>query len=245
MPTMNCKNCHKPMSEQAEFCPACGQSVKVISRPWRDAVGELVTELFDFDGRMLRSLRLLLTRPGFLAYEYINDRRLSYTSPVRMYLVISLVFFFVLPLILPELRVAGPTQEVSVNQYSQAMFVLLPVFALLLKIFYRQTYYLSHLVFVVYLFSAMYIVFAAILSLETTADVYISVMILQVVFLAYMLAYFMIALRVTYQQGWLKTTLKCLALVLIFSTIIAGAIELASHLDFGLLSTQPVLTRYQ
>jgi hypothetical protein len=245
MPTMSCKNCHKPMPEQAEFCPACGQSVKVISRPWRDAVGELATELFDFDGRMLRSLRLLLTRPGFLAYEYINDRRLSYTSPVRMYLVISLVFFFVLPLILPELRVAGPTQEVSVNQYSQAMFVLLPVFALLLKIFYRQTYYLSHLVFVVYLFSAMYIVFAAILSLETTADVYISVMILQVVFLAYMLAYFMIALRVTYQQGWLKTTLKCLALVLIFSTIIAGAIELASHLDFGLLSTQPVLTRYQ
>jgi hypothetical protein len=233
------------MPEQAEFCPACGQSVKVISRPWRDAVGELVTELFDFDGRMLRSLRLLLTRPGFLAYEYINDRRLSYTSPVRMYLVISLVFFFVLPLILPELRVAGPTQEVSVNQYSQAMFVLLPVFALLLKIFYRQTYYLSHLVFVVYLFSAMYIVFAAILSLETTADVYISVMILQLVFLAYMLAYFMIALRVTYQQGWLKTTLKCLALVLIFSTIIAGAIELASHLDFGLLSTQPVLTGYQ
>jgi len=223
------------MPEQAEFCPACGQSVKITSRPWRDAFGELVTELFDFDGRMLRSLRLLLTRPGFLSYEYINDRRLSYTSPVRMYLVISLVFFFVLPLILPESTVNSPSHEVSVNQYSQAMFLLLPVFALLLKIFYRKTYYLSHLVFVVYLFSAMYIVFAAILSFETMADVYIAVMIVQLVFLVYMLAYVMIALRVTYQQGWLKTTLKCLALVLIFSTIIAGAIKLASHLDFGLM----------
>ena len=73
--------------------------MKEINKPWRDAFRELSAGyLFDFDGRMLISLRLLMTRPGFLSYEYINGRRVSYTSPIRMYLVISLVFFFVFPL---------------------------------------------------------------------------------------------------------------------------------------------------
>ncbi len=130
MSAASCSNCHKPLPGQADFCPACGQSVKAITRPWRDALGELVTELFDFDGRMFVSLRLLLTRPGFLSYEYINGRRLSYTSPIRMYLVISLAFFFVLPMILPDVPGTSPSHEVSVDQYSQAMFLLLPIFAL-------------------------------------------------------------------------------------------------------------------
>ena len=131
----NCANCNGPLPGQAIYCPVCGQSVKEITRPWRDAVRELLTELFDFDGRMLISLRFLLTRPGFLSYEYINGRRVSYTSPIRMYLVISLAFFFVLPVILPDVTVTSPSREVSVDLLSQAMFLLLPLFALLLKIF--------------------------------------------------------------------------------------------------------------
>ena len=127
MSATNCKNCDKPLPGLAAFCPECGQSVKAISRPWLDALKEMLTELFDFDGRMLLSLRLLLTRPGFLTHEYINDRRISYTSPIRMYLVISLVFFFVLPMILPDTFRRQPTHTVSVDRYSKAMFLLLPL----------------------------------------------------------------------------------------------------------------------
>jgi hypothetical protein len=61
---------------------------------------------------MLVSIRYLLTRPGFLSFEYINGRRLSYTSPVRMYLLISLVFFFILPLLL-FLPIIGGTIELA------------------------------------------------------------------------------------------------------------------------------------
>ncbi len=203
--------------------------MKEITRPWRDAIRELLTELFDFDGRMLVSLRLLLTRPGFLSYEYINGRRVSYTSPIRMYLVISLVFFFVLPLILPDVTVTSPRHEVSVDLLSQAMFLLLPLFALLLKIFYRQTFYLAHLVFAVHLFSAMFIVFALTMSIESAADRYVAVMLLQLVLLVYVIVYFIVALHTTYQQSWLKSVLKFLALLLIFLPILGGAIELASH----------------
>jgi hypothetical protein len=224
-----CANCKKPLPEQATYCPVCGQSVKEITRPWRDAFRELLTELLDFDGRMLRSLRLLMTRPGFLSYEYINGRRVSYTSPIRMYLVISLVFFFVLPLILPDVPVTSPDHKFSADLLSQAMFLLLPLFALLLKLFYRQTFYLAHLVFAVHLFSAMFIVFAITMSMESAADRYTPVMILQVVLLVYVIAYFIVALRTTYQEGWLKSVFKFLALLLIFLPVLGCVIELVSH----------------
>ena len=227
-----CTNCSEPLPGQADFCPVCGQSIKVITRPWREVFGELLKDLFDIDGRMLLSVRLLMTRPGFLSKEYINGRRLSYTSPVRMYLIISLVFFFVLPLILPDSTVSSSTREVSVDQYSQAMFVLLPIFALLLKMLYRNVFYLPHIVFTIHLFSAMFIVFAAILSIEIQADLHIAVLLMQVVLLVYMLAYLLIALRVTYRDSWLKTSLKCLALLVLFLPIIVGAIELASRIRF-------------
>lgn len=227
-----CTNCSEPLPGQADFCPVCGQSIKVITRPWREVFGELLKDLFDIDGRMLLSVRLLMTRPGFLSKEYINGRRLSYTSPVRMYLIISLVFFFVLPLILPDSTVSSSTREVSVDQYSQAMFVLLPIFALLLKMLYRNVFYLPHIVFTIHLFSAMFIVFAAILSIEIQADLHIAVLLMQVVLLVYMLAYLLIALRVTYQDSWLKTSLKCLVLLVLFLPIIGGAIELASRIRF-------------
>lgn len=231
MTSATCSNCAQPLPSQADFCPACGQSVKVITRPWHDVFGELIKELFDFDGRMLLSLRLLLTRPGFLSFEYINGRRASYTSPIRMYLVISLVFFFVLPLILPKPSVSSPAHELTVDQYSQAMFLLLPVFAFVLKMFYRQGYYLAHLVFIVHLFSAMFIVFAIMLSIEVAADQYLAIMLIQFVLLIYMVAYFVIALRVVYQQSWLKSSFKFLALILIYLAIIGGTIEGASQIQ--------------
>jgi len=203
--------------------------VKAISRPWLEFAKEMLAELLDFDGRMLRSMKLLLTRPGFLSYEYINGRRVAYTSPVRIYLVISLVFFFVLPLILPGSSMTSPDHEFSVDLYSKGMFLLLPVFALLLKIFYRQFFYIDHLVFTVHLFSAMFIVFAIVLSIETLADRYILVMLVQVIFLIYMLAYFVIALHTFYRESWLKSILKFFALQLIFLPILAITIELASR----------------
>lgn len=218
----NCRNCRESLTGQARFCPACGQSVKGINRPWREVAGELATELLDLDGRMLGSLRALLTRPGFLSLEYVNGRRASHTSPLRMYLVISLVFFFVLPMILPKAPDSVPAGELDVEQYSRAMFLLLPVFALVLKGFYRGVYYLAHLVFTVYLFSVMFIVFGLMLSIETAADRYTAAVIIQVVLLAYTLIYFVVALRVNYRESWPKSTLKFIALLFILMGMVAG-----------------------
>ena len=226
----NCRNCETEITEQANFCPNCGQSVKAIVRPWREAFREVTSELLDLDGRMLHSFRLLITRPGLLSYEYIHGRRVSYTSPLRMYLVISLLFFLILPMILPDTNLTDSSHEVSPERYSQAMFLLLPVFALLLKGFYRKTYYLAHLVFAVHLFSAMFMTFALMLVLEGGADRHLFGMILQSAVFLVMVIYAVVALKTAYSESWLKSALKFLGLLMLFLPIIGGAIELASHI---------------
>jgi hypothetical protein len=228
MSKSGCKNCKERLAVNARFCHVCGQSIKEISRPWREFAGEAFEDLFDVDGRMLTSLRLLLSRPGFLSHEYINGRRNAYTPPIRMYLVISLVFFFVLPLILPESS-ANPEHKVSVDLYSKGMFLLLPVFALLLKVFYRAEFYLAHLVFTTHLFSAMYIVLAFMFSIENLADRYLAVALLQFVLLVYMLVYSVVALRVTYEEKWQKSALKFVALLFAFLPVLGIVIEFASR----------------
>jgi hypothetical protein len=212
------------------FCPSCGQSVKEFHRPWLEFAREMLSELLDFDGRMLVSMRLLLTRPGFLSYEYINDRRASYTSPVRMYLVISLVFFLVLPMILPDVSVTYPEHKVSVDLYSKAMFLLMPLFAVFLKILYRKSYYVDHLVFTIHLFGALYIVFAIMLSFENLADRYLAIALLQLVFLLYMVWYFITALHTTYGETRTRSVLKFFALMVVFLPVIGALIELGSHI---------------
>ena len=224
-----CANCRTVMPAGAAFCPACGQSVKPLSRPWLEFAREMLDELLDYDGRMLRSLRLLLTRPGFLSAEYIGGRRAAYTPPIRLYLVVSLLFFLVLPLILPESTQADSAHIVSVDLYSKAMFLLLPVFALLLKIFYRRGYYLEHLVFAVHLFSAMFIVFGVMLAFEDTADRHLAGAAIQVVLLGYTVWYFLAALHAAYRESWLRSSVKLLALLLLFLPLLGLAIDIASH----------------
>jgi hypothetical protein len=225
----DCKNCSQALPPSANFCPACGQSVRVLSRPWTEVLRELLDELFDFDGRMFVSLQLLLTRPGLLASEYNRGRRKTYTPPLRMYIVISLAFFFLLPSIIPEASGQASGHQVSVDLYSKGMFLLLPVFALLLKLFYRNTFYLSHLVFTTYLFSFMFVMFGVMFAIESLADRYLAVMLLQILVLFWMLFYFFAALRSCFGGSWPRSIAKGFGMLVLFVPILATEIELASH----------------
>lgn len=92
----NCLNCGTPL--ESLFCPECGQKNKDYKLSFKDLFSEFFEELLDIDSRVLRSLRMLFTRPGFLTSEYTRGRRISYLPPVRIYLVASVLFFLGLSL---------------------------------------------------------------------------------------------------------------------------------------------------
>ena len=73
-------------------------------------------EMLEFDGKLPRTLRVLLTQPGQLALDYVAGRRKPYVSPLRLYLLIFLVHLFLMsflaphPMTMPEfVRLYDPT----------------------------------------------------------------------------------------------------------------------------------------
>ncbi|MCG8412708.1 MAG: DUF3667 domain-containing protein [Pseudomonadales bacterium] len=88
-----CKNCSQPL--EAEFCGFCGQQEKEVRRPVIYFLQELLRVVFELDGRAYKTVFTLLTRPGFLTREYFAGRRVKYTPPLRLFLVVSIGFFLI------------------------------------------------------------------------------------------------------------------------------------------------------
>jgi thiamine biosynthesis protein ThiS len=92
-----CATCGETGS--APFCPNCGE--KKPSRHdfslhhfFTHALGEF----FHFDSKIFRSFRLLFTKPGFLATEYVRGCRKPYLHPFQLFFVANLLYFFLQPL---------------------------------------------------------------------------------------------------------------------------------------------------
>lgn len=90
----NCLNCNAHV--QGKYCHICGQeNIEPAESAWH-----LVTHFFNdithFDGKFFSTLKLLVTKPGFLSAEYKRGRRASYLNPVRMYVFTSFIFFVIL-----------------------------------------------------------------------------------------------------------------------------------------------------
>ena len=89
-----CANCGAPVPER--YCSRCGQDRgRTPHVPLSELLGEAVSELFALDGRMARTVLPFFFRPGFLTAEYLAGRRVRYSSPLRLYLLTTLVFFLV------------------------------------------------------------------------------------------------------------------------------------------------------
>ena len=251
---MHCANCGAERS--GAYCSRCGQNDRNYQRALPPLVSELLREAFELDSRLVRTLKLLMFKPGALALEFSNNRRASYVSPIRLYLFVSILFFFFLSLgtelgtddgqerpqvqvqadevedadtgtllsLLDEERARRANEILSRSENSIArlillqlasdlqsmeresiepafiyllgegvdalyeptsvarqfmdnlgvgMFVMLPVYALLLKLFYpfRRRYYVENLVFSTHLHTFVYIVFLGQMLFSTDTNI--------------------------------------------------------------------------
>lgn len=87
-----CLNCGAPLT--GAFCAACGQRSVPANPTVRELAGDTWSELTGYDGRIASTFRALL-QPGRLTTEYIQGRRARYLPPVRLYLIVSVLYFLV------------------------------------------------------------------------------------------------------------------------------------------------------
>ncbi len=88
-----CPNCGA--EEVGKFCPNCGQSNKDYNKPIKEIFGDLLDSI-NLDIRMLNTLIPFFIKPGFLAQEYFKGKRKRYVPPMRMYMFVSIIFFFLI-----------------------------------------------------------------------------------------------------------------------------------------------------
>jgi uncharacterized protein DUF3667 len=88
-----CANCGSPLA--GPYCGSCGQKAAPPNPTIVGFLHELAHELLHVDGKIFRSLRLLVTAPGALTEEQFAGRRARYVSPIRLYLTFSVLYFAV------------------------------------------------------------------------------------------------------------------------------------------------------
>ena len=88
-----CRNCGEVL--HGPHCHACGQPVKGLMRPLGSVLGDLLDSVFDFDARIVRTLKPLYLRPGFLSLEYFAGRQVRYVTPFRLFFFLAVLAFFV------------------------------------------------------------------------------------------------------------------------------------------------------
>jgi hypothetical protein len=86
-----CDNCGANVP--GRFCGTCGQRLEPPIHSLWHFIGVAAEDVTHADSRLWRTLAALLFMPGLLTREFLAGRRARYLPPVRLYLVLSVVFF--------------------------------------------------------------------------------------------------------------------------------------------------------
>jgi Protein of unknown function (DUF3667) len=80
----------------AQHCPGCGEKVlEAKDLTFMGLMSQVFQTVTSVDGRLLRSLRVLVTRPGTITSAYVNGPRRPYIGPFQLFLIVNVTFFAV------------------------------------------------------------------------------------------------------------------------------------------------------
>jgi uncharacterized membrane protein (DUF485 family) len=188
------------------------------------------------DGKIVRSVWLLVTRPGFLTREQFEGRRARYISPIRLYLIFSVIYFAVAafaPLSGPTINCSScPSErkeiieremrEAVVHWAPRAMVVLIPLLAGAVALAARPAgrNFPQHLYFALHVNAAWFFA-GAVMGLATlVSGPSISTAITKLGGL-YFLVYLALAFRTAYGTSWLRATVSAVSVFFVYIMAVA------------------------
>jgi hypothetical protein len=108
----NCLNCGAQVA--GKYCQQCGQENVEVKESFFHLLMHFIEDLTHFDGKLWKTLKLLLFKPASLTRLYMEGKRASYLHPIRMYLFVSAVFFFVI-------FTGGPKNPAELNKVEKSI----------------------------------------------------------------------------------------------------------------------------
>lgn len=88
-----CLNCGHKLDKSDRYCSRCSQLNSTRKLHFKDFFFEFFAGIFAYDSRLIRTLKVLIFRPGQITKEYTDGKRMHYANPFRFYLSVSIIFF--------------------------------------------------------------------------------------------------------------------------------------------------------
>jgi hypothetical protein len=89
-----CLNCRYVVENR--FCPNCGQENIDTRKTFYQLFVHFFEDLTHYENAFWKTIKNLILKPATLTKEYLSGKRLSYLAPVRLYIFISLITFFLI-----------------------------------------------------------------------------------------------------------------------------------------------------
>jgi hypothetical protein len=115
-----CPNCDYIFNETDNYCPNCGQENHTHKLPVRHFLIDYLEGAYHFDTKMVRTLQDLLLRPGRITVNFNQNKRARYVPPLRLYVFVSFVFFFLVAVI-PDNHGSGVSDGRTEQLHSVAL----------------------------------------------------------------------------------------------------------------------------
>jgi hypothetical protein len=91
-----CLNCGHQVEER--FCPQCGQENIESRHPFYYLFTHFIEDFTHYDGQFWGTLKNLMFKPGTLTTIYLEGQRQKFVPPVKLYIFVSFITFFVFAL---------------------------------------------------------------------------------------------------------------------------------------------------
>lgn len=103
-----CLNCGHTVQER--FCPNCGQENTETKQPFHYLFTHFIEDFTHYDGQFWKTGKYLLFNPGKLTKEYLAGKRQTCVAPVKLYIFVSFITFF-LPSLFSRSEESGEKQS--------------------------------------------------------------------------------------------------------------------------------------
>ena len=115
-----CLNCRYVVDNR--YCPNCGQENTDTRKTFVQLFVHFFEDLTHYENSFWKTIRNLIFKPASLTKEYLSGKRMSYLAPIRLYIFISFITFFLIPI----LQDSSNEEVVDVNQTAAKEIVLTP-----------------------------------------------------------------------------------------------------------------------
>jgi hypothetical protein len=96
-PERICKSCSNKF--QGLYCNVCGEKVlEPKDRTFKSFLQNILLAITFADNKFVKTLWLVVRKPGFISKEYAEGKRVNYIRPLQLFFILNLIYFLFTPL---------------------------------------------------------------------------------------------------------------------------------------------------